>query len=211
MYESHKEQILEQVRLLRKRHTDLSASIQDVERNIEVVKNAKEEKVREMRNAVELMIARLENQLKGKLMVLMNQRSKLSEETETMESMATEVEMDIRTRTKSELIMKQADVLHKCQQITSRKPPPVVVSSSCLLAGGYPNLTEFTSEIVPNYDTSTFTLQNFSRLKNKADPIYSPPLNVCTQNSLLQRRYFILRYLGNCDLFTHTEFILDES
>lgn len=131
-----------------------------------------------MRNAVELMIARLENQLKGKLMILMNQRSKLSEETETMESMAAEVEMDIRTRTKSELIMKQADVLHKCQQITSRKPPVVV--SSCLLAG-YPNLTEFTSEIVPNYDTSTFTLQNFSRLKNKADPIYSPPLNVCTQ------------------------------
>jgi len=120
---------------------------------------------------VELMIARLENQLKNKLLTLMNQRNKLSQETEAMENMALEVEMDIRTRTKNELIMKQADVIQKCQQITSRKP----ITSSLL---GFSNLNDFTSEIVPNYDTSTFTLVNFSRLKNKADPIYSPPLNV---------------------------------
>lgn len=159
------------MKLLRKRHADLLGSIQDVERNIEVVKNGKEEKVREIRNAIEMMIARLENQLKNKLLILMNQRNKLSEETEAMETMAVQVEMEVRTKTKSELIMQQADVIQKCQAVTSRKP-----ITSCLL--GYPNLNDFTSEIVPNYDTSTFTLINFSRLKNKADPIYSPPLNV---------------------------------
>ena len=41
------------------------------ERNIESVKNAKDERVREIRNAVELMIARLESQLKSKLLTLM--------------------------------------------------------------------------------------------------------------------------------------------
>jgi hypothetical protein len=43
------------------------------ERNIESVKNAKDERVREIRNAVELMIARLESQLKSKLLTLMGQ------------------------------------------------------------------------------------------------------------------------------------------
>ena len=41
------------------------------ERNIESVKTAKDERVREIRNAVELMIARLESQLKSKLLTLM--------------------------------------------------------------------------------------------------------------------------------------------
>ena len=41
------------------------------ERNNESVKTAKDERVREIRNAVELMIARLESQLKSKLLTLM--------------------------------------------------------------------------------------------------------------------------------------------
>lgn len=137
--------------------------------------------MREIRNAVELMIARLENQLKSKLVILMNQRNKLSEETDSLENAALEVEMDVRSKSKNELIAKQADVILKCQQMMSRSHKPIA-TASCLLGagvgGGYPNLNEFVSEIVPNYDTSTFTLTNFSRLKNKADPIYSPPLNV---------------------------------
>ena len=43
------------------------------ERNIESVKNAKDERVREIRNAVELMIARLEAQLKSKLLTLVGE------------------------------------------------------------------------------------------------------------------------------------------
>ena len=38
---------------------------------MESVKSAKDERVREIRNAVELMIARLESQLKSKLLTLM--------------------------------------------------------------------------------------------------------------------------------------------
>src|SRR6218665_390669 len=44
------------------------------ERNVESVKNAKDERVREIRNAVELMIARLESQLKAKLMTLTGEK-----------------------------------------------------------------------------------------------------------------------------------------
>lgn len=34
------------------------------------------------------------------------------------------------------------------------------------------------SEIVPQYDTSTFVMKNFSVLQQRADPVYSQPLNV---------------------------------
>jgi len=43
------------------------------ERNVESVKGAKDERVREIRGAVELMIARLEAQLKAKLLTLLGQ------------------------------------------------------------------------------------------------------------------------------------------
>lgn len=59
------------------------------------------------------MIARLENQLKNKLLTLMNQRNKLSQETESMENLSLEVEMELRTSTKSELITKHSDLIHK--------------------------------------------------------------------------------------------------
>lgn len=41
------------------------------EKNVESVRAAKDEKVREIRNAVELIVARLDSQLKSKLLTLM--------------------------------------------------------------------------------------------------------------------------------------------
>jgi tripartite motif-containing protein 37 len=43
------------------------------ERNVESIKSAKDERVREIRSAVELMIARLESQLKSKLLTLLGE------------------------------------------------------------------------------------------------------------------------------------------
>jgi len=42
---------------------------------VESVKGAKDERVREIRSAVELMIARLESQLKAKLLTLLGENS----------------------------------------------------------------------------------------------------------------------------------------
>ena len=41
--------------------------------------------------------------------------------------------------------------------------------------GDYPTLY---SEIVPQYDTSTFVMKNFGVLQQRADPVYSQPLQV---------------------------------
>ena len=37
---------------------------------------------------------------------------------------------------------------------------------------------DFTSEIVPPYDSSTFVMNNFTTLQQRADPVYSQPLLV---------------------------------
>jgi tripartite motif-containing protein 37 len=122
IYTFHREQINEQINTLKRRHSELVSLVQEVERNIDSVKTAKDERVREIRNAVELMVARLENQLKNKILTLMSQRNKLSQDTETMESMIQDIESDIRMKTKSDIILNQADILHKCLQLTTRKP-----------------------------------------------------------------------------------------
>ena len=172
IYAYHREQINEQISTLKRRHSELVSLVQEVERNIESVKTAKDERVREIRNAVELMVARLENQLKNKILTLMSQRNKLSQDTEAMEAMIHDIEGDVRLKTKSDIILNQGDIVHKCMQLTTRKPMASFVTEN--INGN----EQFVSEIVPQYDSSTFTINAFSQLQNKADPIYSPPLNV---------------------------------
>jgi tripartite motif-containing protein 37 len=192
IYEYHREQIQEQIRTFRRRHTELANMVQEVERSIDNVKGAKDERVREIRNAVELMVCRLENQMKSKILTLMSQRNKLSQETETMETLMQDVERDIKTKSKSELIFKQMDILQKCQQITKRMPSFVTATSSSEPGSVSPSgsitnsngasslsaSSEFISEIVPQYDTSSFTIEKFTELRDKAEAIYSPELNV---------------------------------
>nr|XP_026263101.1 E3 ubiquitin-protein ligase TRIM37 isoform X5 [Urocitellus parryii] len=140
-----------------------------MERNVEAVRNAKDERVREIRNAVEMMIARLDTQLKNKLITLMGQKTSLTQETELLESLLQEVEHQLRSCSKSELISKSSEILMMFQQV-HRKPMASFVTT--------PVPPDFTSELVPSYDSATFVLENFSTLRQRADPVYSPPLQV---------------------------------
>lgn len=85
---------------------------------------------RSIRNAVELMIARLDSQLKAKLLTLMGQKNSLTLETEHLETMLQEVEHQLHTCTRSELIVKSADlsqIIHHMQKkpMTSFVTAPV--------------------------------------------------------------------------------------
>ena len=73
---------------------------------MESVRAAKDEKVREIRNAVELMIARLDSQLKQKLLTLMGQKNSLAQETEQIENLLAEIDQYLNGKTRSELIAK---------------------------------------------------------------------------------------------------------
>ncbi|XP_074079696.1 E3 ubiquitin-protein ligase TRIM37 isoform X7 [Macrotis lagotis] len=169
IYEQHVTKVNEEVAKLRRRLMELISLVQEVERNVEAVRSAKDERVREIRNAVEMMIARLDTQLKNKLITLMGQKTSLTQETELLESLLQEVEHQLRSCSKSELISKSSEILMMFQQV-HRKPMASFVTT--------PVPPDFTSELVPAYDSTTFVLENFSTLRQRADPVYSPPLQV---------------------------------
>ncbi|XP_073984979.1 E3 ubiquitin-protein ligase TRIM37-like isoform X3 [Rhodnius prolixus] len=169
VYDQHTTQIKEEISQLRRRLMELLSLMQDVDRNVELVRNAKDERVREIRNAVETMISRLDGQLKSKLVTLMNHKSGLTSETEHVESLLHEVEHSLQTKTKSELISTSSDISRMIHQV--RKKP-----MSSFIIPTVPS--DFYSEIVPNYDSSTFVMQQFTQLQHKADPVYSTPLHV---------------------------------
>ncbi|XP_059144246.1 E3 ubiquitin-protein ligase TRIM37-like isoform X1 [Physella acuta] len=169
IYEEHKSKLSAELSQLKSQHIELICLVQDVERNIESVKNAKEERVREIRNAVELMIARLEAQLKSKLLTLVGQRNQLSQEVSVWESAIEKVEADLRDAGKAELVMRSKDLLELFRTAHRQSTSSFVTT---------PVPADFTSEIVPQYDTSTFVMKNFSVLRQRADPVYSPILFV---------------------------------
>ena len=55
------------------------------ERNVESVRTAKDEKVSEIRHAVELIVSRLDSQLRSKLLSLVGQKNVLTQETDHLE------------------------------------------------------------------------------------------------------------------------------
>ncbi|XP_043512448.1 E3 ubiquitin-protein ligase TRIM37-like isoform X2 [Frieseomelitta varia] len=169
VYEQHVTQIRAEIGQIQRRLVELISLVQEVERNVESVRAAKDERVREIRNAVELMIARLDSQLKAKLLTLMGQKNSLTLETEQLEALLQEVEHQLHTCTRSELIIKSADLSRMIHQVR-KKPMTSFVTA--------PVPADFHSEIVPGYDSATFAMQNFTQLQLKADPVYSAPLHV---------------------------------
>ncbi|XP_015176383.1 PREDICTED: E3 ubiquitin-protein ligase TRIM37-like [Polistes dominula] len=169
VYEQHVNQIKLEIRQLKRRLLQLISLVQEVERNVESVRAAKDERVREIRNAVELMIVRLDSQLKAKLLTLMGQKNSLTLETEQLEILLQEVEHQLHTYTRSELIAKSVDLSRMIYQVW-KKPITNFVTT--------PVPADFHSEIVPRYDSATFAMQNFTQLQLKADPVYSAPLHV---------------------------------
>lgn len=87
----------EEVCQLRSHLRDIVGLVLDVEKNVETVRNAKDERVREIRNAVELIVGRLDAQLKNKLLTLMRQKNSLTQETEQLEHLLQEIEHQLNT------------------------------------------------------------------------------------------------------------------
>lgn len=170
IYEQHVSQIKEEFVRLRRRLSELISLVQEVEKSVESVRVAKDERVHEIRHAVEHMISRLDAQLKSKLLTLMAQKNSLSQETEQLEAVLKSVEQQLTTSCKSELVSTSNGILQRMTEIQS-KPMASFVTAAVP--------ADFPSEIVPPYDGSTFVMHNFSVLQQRADPVYSPPLNVC--------------------------------
>ncbi|GAB0094626.1 E3 ubiquitin-protein ligase TRIM37-like [Sergentomyia squamirostris] len=169
VYETHIAQVKEEVSQLRSRLVELMNFIHEIDLNMEIVCSSKDEKVKEIRNAVESMINRLDQQLKGKLVTLMRQKRSLAQETEQLERLLEETEHQLNTCSRSQLIMKSPELLKIIHQVRV-KPMASYVTA--------PMSADFTSEMVPSYDTCSFLLEKFMSLQQKGLPVYSYPLKV---------------------------------
>lgn len=67
------------------------------------------------------MIARLDAQLKAKLLTLMAQKSSLTQETEQLEALLQEIEHQLHSCTRSELITQSSELSRMIHQV--RKKP----------------------------------------------------------------------------------------
>ena len=108
--------------------------------------------------------------MKQKLLTLMGHKNALTQETEQLENLLSEIDQYLNGKTRSELIAKAPELLQLAMEI-NRKPSSSLVVTAASGAGppGAPPLTgsDFQSEIVPMYETATFALYGFSQLQNK--------------------------------------------
>ncbi|XP_055702147.1 E3 ubiquitin-protein ligase TRIM37-like isoform X3 [Phlebotomus papatasi] len=169
VYETHIAQVKEEVSQLKSRLVELINFVHDVDLNIEIVCTSKDEKVKEIRNAVESMIKRLDQQLKGKLVTLMRQKRSLTQETEQLERLLEETEHQLNTCSRSQLIMKSPELLKIIHQVRIKPMASYVTTRMS---------SDFTSEMVPSYDSCSFVLEKFASLQQKGLPVYSHPLKV---------------------------------
>ncbi|KAL5255479.1 hypothetical protein ACHWQZ_G010899 [Mnemiopsis leidyi] len=167
-YEVHKKKITDEINALRKRLLELDGIKRDIEKNVETVKFAKEDRELEMRTVYDGMIKKLDSQLKNKLNTLKGQKNSICNETEFLEKILGTVERELKQKSKSELIN---SVGHLMDMFSKVHETPMANFASA------PVPADFISEIVPQYQSATFTLRNFSMLKRKADPVYSSHLN----------------------------------
>lgn len=103
IYETHLSQVKEEVSQLRSRLVELVGFVSDVEQNVELVRRSKDEKVREIRNSVELILSRLDSQLKVKLISLMRTKNALTSETEQLEQLLLEIEHQLNSCSRFDL------------------------------------------------------------------------------------------------------------
>jgi len=112
----------------------------DVQRTIEKVTKAKEDKCKEIENFVENIQAKLNTQLKNKLLTLLSQRGSMQDEIEQLEEFHTKLNVELTKMPKSSLIKKSGDLIRQLKEIHSKEPHRFVDNEVT---------TDFTSELVP--------------------------------------------------------------
>jgi len=111
VYEKHCEVIKKEAMGLKKRLKELTKHMNDVQGTIEKVTKAKEDKCKEIDNFVENIQAKLNQQLKNKLLTLLSQRGSMQDEIEQLEQFHSKLNLELTKMPKSSLIKKSGDLI----------------------------------------------------------------------------------------------------
>ncbi|XP_024539785.1 E3 ubiquitin-protein ligase TRIM37 [Selaginella moellendorffii] len=125
-----------------------------VDNDIEAVLKAKDDQATEIEAAFKRMRAKLEEQLKCKLLTLLAQKGAVSQEVELLETILRQLDFQLTTSSKSDLIAHEPTItciiqdLHKKINLELRRDP---VSS------------DFVSEVIPPFEHGELVLKNFRK------------------------------------------------
>lgn len=143
VYEKHCDVIKKEAQGLKKRLKELTKHMNDVQRTIEKVTKAKEDKSKEIENFVENIQAKLNTQLKNKLLALLSQRGSMQDEIEQLEEFHNKLNQELTKMPKSSLIKKSGDLIRQLKEIHTKEPHRFVDNEVTI---------DFTSELVPQYE-----------------------------------------------------------
>ncbi|KAL5107624.1 E3 ubiquitin-protein ligase TRIM37 [Taenia crassiceps] len=167
VYQEHVDVIKREMDKLKSRRNEVQRLIDDVGDNILILNARKESRVEEIKKVVESIILRLESRHTSKLSTLTAQRNHLTQETELLNSLLHEVEAQLSSTTPANLIFRSPALSAMFAEVHKTPMPSVNCDYSPY---------DFASELVPPYATGEFVIRSFSRVRQRAEPIYSPPL-----------------------------------
>ncbi|XP_055610203.1 E3 ubiquitin-protein ligase TRIM37-like [Uranotaenia lowii] len=153
IYESNLEIAEEEFEKVRHYSQKIAALIAKVDRNMELVRKVKDEKLREIRDIAEAAIKGLERQVGEKMLKLQEHKFALSTEMQEVESALQRMESEVTGSSKSQFIAKKSRLFKECTQIRMNpikdfKQIRVPVSLKI--------------EIPIIYETGIFVIENFS-------------------------------------------------
>ena len=96
----------------------------------------------------------------------------MTDEIESLESFHAQLTKDLQSQPQSALIAKSQDLVNQLKEIHN-KP---ATSKFSIPNGNQLMSAEFPSELVPNYECSTFVIRDFTRIRHTHEVVYSEPL-----------------------------------
>lgn len=143
-----------EVEVLQERHQKLRELLNGVEETIETCNRSKDATLDQLRSAFESMVARLETQLKTKLLALLGQKSSMMEELELLEGVMEEVNHQLTSSSQAAFIKKTPHLVGMLQELHD-KPTEGFSQSSVDCS--------FANEVVPDYASAAFSIKGFTR------------------------------------------------
>nr|CDS34064.1 E3 ubiquitin protein ligase TRIM37 [Hymenolepis microstoma] len=167
VYKEHLEIVKNEMEALSNRRREIQALLKEIVRNTNTLNLKKENRVEEIKSYFEVLLFRLESTHRKKLSALNAHHGHLRQEEELLTSLVNEVESQLKVISPSSLINRSSALSAMFSEVHNTPMPRLNVD---------PNTYDLPSELSPPLSTGEFTIENFSRVRQQVEPLYSPPL-----------------------------------
>ena len=175
VYNKHLAEINTESKVLSERIRVLESMLAGLETTVEKLKCFKAEKGRELSACFDQMIQRLDDQLNSKTFELNQKRDLVSEEIRKLKYTQNDIDRELSQVSKNKLILKSPDLLRRLKDLQMADAGQFNIEDTDV---------EFSSEVVPRYESGLFELRDFTSAQPGPEVVYS---DVVEYNGLMWR------------------------